>query len=274
MSRPLAVLSLLTALWSVPAAGQAIPARSADYLFIATAEDVRAIWLNPAGLASTQTSSLMAEFVIDSELTGDARLGQWSAGLSSRGLAFAYQRDRFPDTTDTDAFRIATGFPFPRGSMGLSVTFYRSDNTQRGLDFGFRYHPAPPLGLAAVVRHVGRPGVRGERLPVTGILGAGWWALPPILQFAGEVQIAERAGRSGTDVVYRFGTQIAARTRLPVRAFAAFDVDGDFSVDRWALGVSLGGPYRGAVVASGDGSAAVNRVSLTGLAVRDLGRRR
>jgi hypothetical protein len=264
------------------ASAQAVRARSADYLFLSTASDARAIWVNPAGPVARPAASITAEFVLDRKETEDVRLAQWSAGFSSRGISFAYQRDRVPDQEASQAFRIGAALPFRRGAVGVAFTFYNTDETTRGVDLGLRYRPTPRIDLGAVLLNLGRPRVgsvaafspAAPKSPVTIGLGAGWSILPAILEIAGEAKVAERVGRSGYDVSYRLGTSLNANTRLPVGAFAAFDLESDFVVDRWALGISVGGPYRAILVSSGAGSASVNRVSLTGIALRELAQRR
>lgn len=273
MLRTAALLTLVSILGTGVLRPQAIPARSSDYLFLATVSDARGIWVNPAGPATVPTASVMGELVFDRQETENLRLAQWTAGLSSRGISFGYQRDRFLNEEATQAFRIGAALPFRRGAVGVAFTFYNSDGTDRGLDLGLRYRALREVELGAVIRHIGRPVVRTVELPVTLGLGGGWYPIPSVLEIAGETSIAERTGRSGYDVTYRVGANAVARTRVPVGAFAAFELGGDGSLDRWALGMQVGGPYRGVLTASGAGSATVNRVSLTGLAIRALTRR-
>lgn len=252
---------------------QAVAPRSLDYLFLATVSDARAIWVNPAGPATVPTASVLGELVFDRAETENARLAQWTAGLSSRGISFAYQRDRILNDEANQAFRVAAALPFRRGGVGIAFTFYNSDETTRGVDLGVRYRALREVELGAVIRHVGRPVVRTVELPLTFALGGGWYPIPSVLEIAGETSFAERSGVSGYDVTYRLGANVVARTsRVPVGAFAAFELGGEGS-DRWALGIQVGGLYRGLLAVSGAGSASVNRMSLTGLAIRALTRR-
>lgn len=272
-ARAVFLVACLALLGFQPARGQGIPNRSTDYLFLSTATDTRSIWLNPAGLAAGATASLMGELVFDRPEGGDVRVGQWSAGFASRGLGFSYQRDRIPSEDATDAFRLGAALPFPDGSVGVAFTFYRSDGTDRAVDLGVRYRPRPSVALAATIRNLGRPEVRAVPLPVTAAVGAGWHALPAILVLAGEAHVAERIGDSGYDTQYRLGASLSTPRGFPLGAFASLAWDSGFSVDRWALGLSVGGPYRALLVSSGEGSSGVDRLSLTGLAVRELSRR-
>jgi hypothetical protein len=274
MPRIFVLFTLVSALGAGRLCAQAVPARSADYLFLATASDARATWVNPAGPATAPTASIAAELVFDRQETENVRLAQWTGGFSSRGISFGYQRDQIPGDEANQAFRVGAALPFRRGAVGLAFTFYDSDQTERALDLGLRYRALRQVELGAVLRNIGRPVVRTVELPVTVGIGAGWYAIPSVLEIAGETHIAERPGRSGSDVTYRLGGRIIARTRVPVGVFGAFELKGNGAADRWAVGIRLGGQYRGLLVASGAGSASVDRVSLTALAIRPLTRGR
>ncbi len=274
MLRASAALLSFAVLFTTALSAQFVPPRSTDYLFLATASDARSIWINPAGPATTPTSSIMAELAFSEQETSDVRLAQWTVGFTSRGISVAYQRDRLPDGENNQAFRLGAALPFRDGAVGAAFTFYNTEITQRGLDLGFRYYPLPRIELGVVLLNVGRPIVRSVELPVTFGVGGGWLILPPMLQVAGEVRINERLIESGYDASYRIGAEFVTRTRLPVGAVATFDLGGDLSVDRWAVGLSVGGPYRVVAVTSGARSDGVERVSLTGLAIRQLSQRR
>jgi hypothetical protein len=263
----------LPGLASRAAEAQGVRARSADYLFITTVGDARAIWLNPAGLGVVPVASIMAELVLDRVTTGELRVSQWSAGLGSRGLSFGYKRDRIPGEDDTQTFRVALGLPFTRGALGGSFTFYDSDRTQRGLDLGVLYHPLRSVTVGGVTRHIGRPEVRGVRLPLTAVAGVAWAPVGPPLQFAGEALFVEGLDGADAEVQYRAGAMVTASIRLPVSGFAAVDLGSGLSLDRWAVGIALGGAYQGIAVASGDDLPRLERLSATGLARRVLGGR-
>ncbi|MGD8869500.1 MAG: hypothetical protein PVI01_17920, partial [Gemmatimonadales bacterium] len=104
---------------------QAVRSRSADYLFAASANDVRALWVNPAGLAVRSVASVMAEFALDFPPDTNARFAQWSAGFTSRGLSVGYQRDRFAEDPNTGTLRFGLAFPFRKGAVGASFSFYQ-----------------------------------------------------------------------------------------------------------------------------------------------------
>lgn len=257
---------------AAPAAAQTQPPRSRDYLFVAAIDDVRALWVNPAGLAAMPEASVMAEFVVTRPTSGGVHLGQWAAGFNSRGLSFAYQRDRFPGEPSSDAFRFGMGFRFRNGALGTSYTLYRSDSTETGFDLGVRYEAGRRLEVAAVLRHIGRPVVRDEKLPLVGVLGLGWIALPRMLELAGEVHFTEDLLGSAWDAMYRAGAHVSTRSDFPIGAVAAVDLGSSLAIDRFSFGVVVGGADRAVLLSSAavpnGGSTRFDRFSLTGVASR------
>ena len=253
-----------------PLAGQAIGARSGDYLFASTAHGVRSLWLNPAGLAAEPEASLMGELVFERLEVDDVRLSQWTVGFNSSGLSFGYQRDRLVSDSSNQAFRFGLARSFATGSIGLSWTLYRSDSTQRGLDVGLRVHPSRTLDLGLVVRNVGQPRVRGVRLPVTGVGAIGWTSSGSVLAITGEALAQNRFSESGYDIHYRAGVRLSIGGSIPIAAMAAVALASDLDVDRWSLGIAVGGDRRAVMVGTvvpGAETPNLNLLSLTGLAV-------
>ncbi len=267
----------LTCLCTTFAQAQAVRPRSADYLFASTANDVRALWVNPAALAVVSNASVMAEFALERPVDEGLRLAQWSLALNTRGLSLGYQRDRFPGASGTGALRFGLALPFPRGSLGASFTFYQGSTVDtaahRGLNIGIRYRILPPLGLAAVVQNIGRPAPRGQVTPVTGVMALNWYALPGSLGIAADVTATERLGASGYDMRYRGGLRLSTTGRLPLGLVATLELDSGFDVDRWAVGITVGGQDRGILLWSGVAAPVSNtldRLSLTGVSRRQL----
>lgn len=271
-----ALLSMSLVLCAVPAAGQDIEPRSADYGFTTTIDDARAVWINPAGLAAFTEASIMGEISFERPLpqSDPFAVGQWTVGFNSRGFAFAYQKDLHAFLSNADAFRFGVAMDFGSGAAGLAVTAYRSDdNTERGIDVGVRLDPGPGLTVGAVVRHVGRPTVRTIRMPVTGVAGASWTPVPTHVQLAGEVLATEKApGEDGFDVTYRAGGRISTRGRLPMGVIAAFDLGSNLRIDRWTVGIALGGKDQvvavGSVVPLVGGTQHLRALSVAGVATR------
>lgn len=283
MRPSLAVALVASAFAAGPAAAQAVRPRSTDYLFVATADDARALWVNPAGLGVVWEASVLAELVVENPDSGSLRLAQWTVGFNSRGLSIGYQRDRHGDDPatpledghSTDAVRFGAGFHIPNGAIGGSFTFYRPhtelSSTQRGGDLGLRYRPLPRVDLAVVLRNIGRPLVRDSIAPLTATLGVGWLAAPSVLQVGFEASAAERPFASGYDITYRGGVELGLPGALPLGAVMAFDFANDFAVTAWAVGVSFGGPDRllGTLSGRAPGDAVrIDRFGLTGIASR------
>lgn len=270
--RPLALLLVLTSLVPGRGAAQQLRPRSTDYLFVTTADDARALWVNPAGLQTITEASILAEFVLDRPVDGDLRLGQWTVGFNSRGFSLGYQRDRVPDEEASDAVRVGLGLGFTGGGLGAALTFYRSPGfTEQGLDVGIRYQPLPSIDVGAVVRHLRRPQVRESQLPVTGVAGISWVAVATHLQLAGEVIVAERLIGSGADVTYRGGLRVSTSGSVPIGAIAALDLGSNARVDRWNVGIAIGGKDQLVLLGSGfkgPGGQRLQTLSASGLASR------
>ena len=155
MRRPFLAGLLALALGATSAVAQTIRPRSADYLFVATASDVRATWINPAGLAAVKEASVMGELVLDAPANGDAQLGQWTVGFNSRGFSIAFQQSRFPDGTNHNLWHFGAGLGFSRGALGVAIAWFtgEGDNDRAG-DVGFYYLLASPLSVGVVVRNI------------------------------------------------------------------------------------------------------------------------
>lgn len=270
MRRALGLASVLAVGAASVAAAQIARPRSTEYLFASAVEGARALWVNPAGLATVLEASVMGELVVERPDTGNTRLGAWSVGFNTRGVALGYQRDRLPGGS-VAAWRVGLGAHIPRGALGGAASLYRGDGSDAGFDLGFRYVLLPSLEAGAVVRDIGRPVVAGSARPVSGTVGLGWLAVPHVLALAAEVQAAERLGASGLDVGYRGGIHAASGGTFPVGAILSAELGTDFAVRRWAVGLSLGGADRVIGVASGireAGALEVDRMSVTGVASR------
>ena len=266
MRRPLLAGLLALALGASSAVAQTIRPRSADYLFVATASDVRATWINPAGLAAVKEASVMGELVVDAPAAGDAQLGQWTVGFNSRGFSIAFQQSRFPDGTSNNHWRFGAGLGFSRGALGVAIGWLtgEGDNDRAG-DIGFYYLLASPLSVGVVVRNIGRPVVRDSVLPINGALGLGWLPVPRHLMIQAEVIVTEETEFSDVEAVYRAGLRAATAGKLPIGVVSSFDLGSNFKIDRWSIGITVGGDYRGILLGTAQPSR-FDRFSLTGVA--------
>ena len=247
--------------------------RAKSYLFAATASDARAIWVNPAGLAIFPEASVMASFVVDRKvLQSSYRLGQYTLGFNARGLAFAYQRDRFDGNVRGNTFSFGLGTRLNRGSIGSTFTLYRGGGAKdQGTDFGFRYLLLPGVDLGLVVRNVGRPVVRSVKLPITWVGAIGWAAPSGVIKANAEGTIAERVLRDGYDVTYRVGLELATPGRTPIGAILVLDLGSNLKADRVNFGLIVGAKDQGVALASlikRAGTAELERISLSGISTR------
>ena len=215
--------------------------RSQDYLFLTNVADVRALWVNPAGLALVAEASILAELTFE-RLGGDLRVEQYALGFNSRGVSIGYQRNRLVGEKPVGILSTGFGFPFRGGSVGVALSRYRQDSTKSyGADFGLLYVASVTVQLGLAVRHVGRPTVRGADLPVT-TLGAAQMTLSAF-QLTWETAAAERLepDDSGFDFTHRAGARLALWKQLPVMLIGAVDLGSNMRIDRLNLGFSIGG---------------------------------
>ncbi len=276
MPRALLAAALLTFPALAPAAAQFRAPRSGDYLFAASVQDARALWVNPAGLAVIFEASIMGEVLVVRNGNDDLSLAQITAGFNSRGFAFAFRRDRFDDSTAGNTWRFGGSRAFRKVTVGVSFTIYSADINQREVDLGIRLLLAPTLQVGAVLRHIGEPVVRGVRLRPTGVFGLSWSA-GGVIQLNGETTLVDPRGPDGLDVSYRAGVMLSlARVmRLPLGILSALDLRDDLGVDRLLFGLVLGGADRFALVGGGarrEDTTFIDGISLTALSTRPLGK--
>ncbi len=223
------------------ARSQSLSARSQDYLFLTNVADVRALWVNPAGLALVAEASILGELTFE-RLRGDLRVEQYAVGFNSRGVSIGYQRNRLVGEKPVSTLRTGFGFPFRGGSLGVAFSRHRQDSTKSyGADFGLLYVPSVTVQLGLAVRHVGRPTVRGTDLPVTTV-GAAQMTLS-VIQLIWETAAAERLepDESGFNVTHRAGVRLALWKQLPVMLIGAVDLGSNVRIDGLNLGFSIGG---------------------------------
>ncbi|UCD23272.1 MAG: hypothetical protein JSW51_09455 [Gemmatimonadota bacterium] len=244
MRTTLLLLAAAAVLAVTDAVGQAFPPRSQDYLFTPLVDDVRALWVNPAGLAIVREASIMAEVVLDQPDSGNVRVSQWTLGFNTRGISVGYKRDRLYEGPANQHLRIGLARPFRGGAAGIDLGLYWSDVNDRGFGAGVTYRLMPSVDASAVVRDIGQPWVRGVKLPATGVLGIAWSAPEDVLQVGGEVVAKNRLSGTGVDMSYRAGARLTTPKPFPIAALAAIDLGSDFSADRFFIGLAVGGTRR------------------------------
>lgn len=249
--------------------------RSADYLFAASVQDARALWVNPAGQAAVFDASVMGELLVSRDAEDEFAISQIGLGFNSRGIAFGFRRDRFDSTTSGNTFRIGAARGFSGGvAVGAAFTVYTGPVDQREVDLGLRAVLARSLELGAVLQHIGQPVVRGEQLQPVGVLGLAWTG-GTLLQVNMQAAAEDRATESGFDMTYRAGVRFAVGRKVPFGALVAADLRDNLGVDRLVVGIVVGGRNRAAIVGHGArraGSTAIDGISVLGLATRSLAR--
>ena len=273
MLRPSAILVVMSIVVGGPLSGQSSNTRSADYLFAATANDTRALWLNPAGLAVVPEASVFGEFVLHNQPNSNLRVGQVSLGFNAQGLSFGYQRDRLAIGTSNHTYRLGLARSLRTWAVGVAFSYYNSGPDDRGIDLGARYRLAAPVQLGFVLRNIGEPVVRSDTLPLTGVASVGITAIRGFVTLAAEVIAQDRVSASGLDMGYRAGLILSPGFRVPAAALLAMNMDSDLEVAQLQVGISIGHSRQGVMVAglAPDGpSTNLETLSVTGLARNSL----
>ena len=260
----LVVAALVTA---GPASAQVAVNRASQYLFVSDADDARAVWVNPAGLAVRREASVYAEFTVR-DPGEQGRLGQLAAGFNSRGFSVAYQYDNFGSDITGHTWRVAMGTGSGPLALGGAVAFYGGDNASEiGWDIGLAY-ARERFTAAMNVANIGAPDVRGQRI-ATAFVPA--MTVLPLAQLALSVQ-----GRMEDKITgYGFGAAWNWSVPFPGAILARLDTDRDMRRQSFAFGLSIGARDRGGLVATTPGDVSdVDALSLYGLASRPLENRR
>ena len=264
--RRLAILLALAA--APPLDAQAPEPRSATYLFSASVEDARALWVNPAGLGILPIASLYAEGTADYGTGDDWGMRQYSFGIHSRSIALSYQRDRMLAGGSRGTWRLGAGFPLGRrAALGTAITLTKP---QRAVDIGLRFSPVRLLDAGVVVRNVGRPDVNGVEIPMTVVGGFVWYLAGGRFALQGDATGTERRPQSGYDMGYRAGAQLVLPGRQALTLLTAIDLGNRLGPNRWSFGIGIGYQAQALAVGSAlaeDGVAArLQAVSVTGVA--------
>src|SRR5207253_10098305 len=95
-------------------------------------------------------------------------LRQMTAGVSSRGFSFGYQRDLFDGGVRGHTYRLGFAAGKQRLAAGAATALYRGapGSSGKGWDFGIVYDLAPTLTLGVVAANIGHPVVRDSVLRV------------------------------------------------------------------------------------------------------------
>jgi hypothetical protein len=241
--------------------------RSAAYLQVTEARDARALWVNPAGTGNMAEASVHIDFTVD-DPGARGRLRQLTAGFSSRGLSFAYQRDNFDSGLNGHTYRFGLAGASGTLALGGAVAYYRGGTSGVGWDLGVKYGATPTLMVGAVVANIGQPVVRGLRQSAALIAGVSVAPVPPIaLSVSGRTTADQVVGYSFSARWLTGGSD--GRRRWPLGIIARLDTDERFRRGAFAFGVSLGGRDEIGTVATTPGDlSSVEAVSLYGVSTR------
>lgn len=247
-------------------AQQVAPNRATAYLFPTDVQDVRALWVNPAGLGVQRENSIYAEFLVgDPGASGQLR--QINAGFNARGLSLGYQRDNLDDGVRGHTYRLGLAGGSGGLGAGVAMALYRGTNARAtGWDVGVTYAARPTLNLGVVGANIGQPVVRGLKQPITYIPGVTWRPVAS-LGLSTDVRITP-----DSVAAYAFGLSWRTGTagKWPIELITRLDTDGDFRRGAFVFGLSLGGQDRFGVVGTTPGDVSrVDGLSLYGLAVRE-----
>ncbi len=250
-----------------------VAGRSSDYLFVTNVTDVRALWVNPAGLGMLPEASIIGELTLERVMGNEFRVEQYVIGFNTRGISVGYHRTRFDAEPAVGHLRVGAALPMRRGALGVAVSRYQQDTTSsRGFDAGLLFMPNPAIQFGLTARNIGRPEVRGENMPITAIGGAQYTT--GRFQLAAEAHATERRGvdESGFDFTYRAGAQAYLPVAFPIVLIGALNLGTNFRIDQLHLGFSIGGTRQVTLMASGvtrDDAPVFERFSV-GIVARNL----
>jgi hypothetical protein len=210
------------------AAAQVAANRATAYLPATDVADVRALWVNPAGLAAREEAAVLLDLSVQ-PLGSAGRLVQVSTGFNARGIAFGYQRDNFTNGIHGHTYRLGLGGSSKGLAFGAAVALYRGATAGTGWDLGVRYEWRPQVTVGGAVRDIGKPTVRGVQLEPTFVPSVtlrpsgAWLAISAqtqatsraVLGHAFEVR-AELPGRRPFGLLARLDTSRALRRRALV----------------------------------------------------------
>jgi hypothetical protein len=246
---------------SLPA--QAVPNRATGYLTAADVSDARALWVNPAGLATHHEASIHLDLTVR-QPGARGQLGQITTGFNARGLSFGYQRDNLPSGIHGHTYRLGLAGAYNRLAAGMAITAYRGGTKGTAWDVGARYDWRPQVSFGGAIRNLGRPTVRGVREDVTFVPAT-------TIRMAGELLAVSLQATLGPAATR--GYTLEARAQLPGRAGVGLlgRVDADRSWRRRALvfGLSVGRLDQVGLVGSTPGDfSQIDAASLYGVSSR------
>lgn len=266
MTRTLICL-LAVFLVASPATAQIRGARSADYLFGASASTwgARALWVNPSAQGMVDEASLMAEGLVERNDDGDFPFSQYTIGFNSRGFGLGFRRDMFPNDSAGNTWRFGFGRGLGTLAIGAALNMYSGPETERSVDIGLRYRIVPGLNLALLFENIGQPVVRDSALRFGGAAGISWTTLRGAVGL--DLEARGNKGIEGVGLVtaLRSGLRLNMGRSFPLALQGVLELDDDFDVGRLLVALSFGHESLAALVGGGrreDGTSRLTDLSL------------
>ena len=245
------------------AGAQSVPNRTEGYLTATDVSDARALWVNPAGLATRHEASVHLDLKVR-QPGGRGQLGQVTAGFNTRGLSFGYQRDNLSSGLHGHTFRLGLAGAYNRLAAGMAIAMYRGGTKGTSWDLGTRYELTPRVSVGAVLKNIGQPTVRGVRQELTFVPAA-------TIRLAHDFVAVSLQGSLGVAPVR--GYTLAARAALPgplgLGLIGRLDTDGSLRRQAFVFGLSVGHADQVGLVGSAPGDfGQVDAASLYGVSSR------
>ena len=247
-------------------AAQVAPNTANTYLLPTDVGDARALWVNPAGLASTRPEAAVYLDATIGNPGSAGRLRQLTAGFNSRGFSVGYQRDVFDGGARGHTYRMGLAGAAGGLSAGFATALYRGDTKGTGWDVGVNYDVGPggALRVGGVITNLGQPTVRGLRQILTFVPAASVRPFGPDAVFSLDGRLSTHRVQS-----YSFEARWSRVARRPIQLLARMDTDGGLRRGAFAFGIALGGSDMVGLVGATPGDVArVDALSLYGVSVR------
>ena len=243
---------------------QGVTNRAVAYLVATNVADARALWVNPAGLATHPEASVLLDLtVVQPGATG--RLGQVTAGFNARGLSFGYQRDIFPSGLRGHTYKLGLAGNYGGFAGGLGIAFHGGANQGTAWDVGVRYDRLPTVTFGGVIRNIGRPRIFGVRQATSLVPAVTLWPFRSVLAVSAQASIASDTSARGYAVEAEALWPRSPRLGL----LARFDTDGSLHRRALLFGLSIGTRDRvGAVGSTAGDLSKVDAVSVYGVSSR------
>ena len=209
--------------------------RAAAYLVASNVSDARALWVNPAGLATRPEASVLLDLTVV-QPGSKGRLEQVTAGFNARGLSFGYQRDNFTPALHGHTYKLGLAGNYGGFGAGASIAFHGGANQGTGWDLGVRYDRLANVTVGGVIRNIGRPRILGVRQATSLVPALTLRPLGSVLALSAEASFASDTNARGYAVEFE-----ALSPRSPrVGLLARFDTDGSLHRRALLFGLSIG----------------------------------